>query len=119
MELRWRKLRLPCEMVQLRWNLISPSMKAPLSSRKPCSGSSTSLAMPLLAAAQIICKWQPRGSEEDAVEIDDTMAAAKVIDTLMLDLVMMVAAGDVTVGNKCYSGKNFLRDILTLQNQAS
>jgi len=90
------------------------SMKAPLSSRKPCSGSSTSLAMPLLAAAQIICKWQPRGSEEDAVEIDDTMAAAKVIDTLMLDLVMMVAAGDVTVGNKCYSGKNFLRDILTL-----
>jgi len=71
------------------------SMKAPLSSRKPCSGSSTSLAMPLLAAAQIICKWQPRGSEEDAVEIDDTMAAAKVIDTLMFDLVMMVAAATV------------------------
>jgi hypothetical protein len=66
--------------------------------------------MPLLAAAQIICKWQPRESEEDAVTIVVMMAAAKVMDTLVLDLIMMMGA----VGNKCYAGKNFLRDILTL-----
>ena len=93
-------------------------MKALFSSRKPRSGSSTSLAMPLLAAAQIIFKWQPRGSEEDAATIVVMMAAAKVIDTLVLESIMMVGAGCLTVGNKCYSGKNFLRDILTLQNQA-
>ena len=94
-------------------------MKALFSSRKPRSGSSTSLAMPLLAAAQIICKWQPRGSEVDAVTIVVMMAVAKVMDTLVLESIMMVGAGCLTVGNKCYSGKNFLRDILTLQNQAS
>jgi len=68
------------------------SMKALFSSRKPRSGSSTSLAMPLLAAAQIIFKWQPRGSEEDAVTIVVMMAAAKVMDTLVLDSIMMVGA---------------------------
>jgi hypothetical protein len=68
--------------------------------------------MPLLAAAQIICKWQPRGSEEeDAVTIVVMMATAKGMDTLVLDLIIMMV---VAVGNKCYAGKNFLRDILTL-----
>lgn len=105
---------------------ISPSMKALLSSRKPRSGSSNSLATPLLAAAQIICKWQPRGSElEDAATVAIVVmkkVAAKVMDILVLDLIMVVDGRGswVNVSNKCYTaGKNFLRDILTLQNQAS
>ena len=105
---------------------ISPSMKALLSSRKPRSGSSNSLATPLLAAAQIICRWQPRGSElEDAATVAIVVmkkVAAKVMDALVLDSIMVVGGRGswVNVSNKCYTaGKNFLRDILTLQNQAS
>ena len=105
---------------------ISPSVKALLSSRKPRSGSNNSLATPLLAAAQIICKWQPRGSElEDAATVAIVVmkkVAAKVMDALVLDLIMVEGGRGswVNVSNKCYTaGKNFLRDILTLQNQAS
>jgi len=66
------------------------SMKALLSSRKPRSGSNNSLATPLLAAAQIICKWQPRGSEEEvaivAIMMTDVMvmALAMVLEMIML-----------------------------------
>ena len=66
---------------------LIPSMKALFSSRKPRSGSSTSLAMPLLAAAQIIFKWQPRGSEEEVAIVAImmmVMALAMVLEMIML-----------------------------------
>ena len=61
-------------------------MKALLSSRKPRSGSSNSLATPFRAAAQIICKWQPRGSEEVAIVaiMMMVMALAMVLEMIML-----------------------------------
>jgi len=84
------------------------SMKALLSSRKPRSGSSNSLATPLLAAAQIICKWQPRGSEEeDAVTVEEVamvtimMTAVMVmVLAMVLEMIMLVADGRMTVSNK-------------------
>ena len=82
-------------------------MKALLSSRKPRSGSSNSLATPLLAAAQIICKWQPRGSEEDAVTVEEVamvtimMTAVMVmVLAMVLEMIMLVADGRMTVSNK-------------------
>ena len=75
-----------------------PSKKALFSSRKPRSGSSISMATPLLEAAQIIFKWHPLGSGEDAVTIVVIMVTAKVMDTM--DLIMMAAALSATNATK-------------------
>ena len=63
-------------------------MKALFSSRKPRSGSSTCLPTPLLEAAQIICKWQPRGSGEDVVIV------AIIATAIMIGLEMIMLAVD-------------------------
>ena len=88
------KLRKLCDSAAADGIFFSPSMKARFSSRKPRSGSSISLATPLLEAAQIILKWQPRGSGEDAATIVATVVISKVFDLIM----MVAAATNATQG---------------------